>query len=217
MPEIPLTYAAKTPLAQLRQQLQAEEAAKAIHGNKALVSSGYQLLDQSLPQQGWQAGVMELLLAEPAWAELSLMLPSMALMQQQGRHIAFINPPAIPYAPALQQAGLDLSGLLLLPVPESNDAAWAAEQLLQSGQCGLLMAWFQPRRPQTIRRLQLLAKAQQSLLVLVRPLSALAQSSPALARLELKPVAGGAELLIHKWQGALSRPNLTLRWPEYGA
>ena len=196
----------------LRQQLRAAAFSRA--RSQAVVASGFALLDELLPQQGWSAGVTELLLDHPASQELPLLLPAVVSLQQQGRWAALVNPPALPYAPGLQAAAVDLSRLLLIQKQSADNAAWACEQLLQSHSCGVIVAWFNPRNNQMLRRLQLLAKEQNSLLFLCRPLVALRQSSVAQARLQLQPQAGGLKLLIHKLQGEIRRPELTLSWPQ---
>jgi cell division inhibitor SulA len=177
-----------------------------------------------LPREGWCAGVTELLLDQPLNHELSLLLPALCSLQQRGHWAALVNPPAIPYAPGLQYQGVDLGRLVVIPKQSADDAAWACEQLLQGQSCALVVAWFQPKNDQLLRRLQLLAKAQNSLLFLCRPLTALRQSSVAQARIELRPQRAGLDLLIHKLQGEIRRPELNLSWtqsaqeaPSYGA
>lgn len=198
----------------LRQQLRANAFSQIRSGS--VVGSGFVLLDEVLPQKGWSAGVTELLLSHPITQELSLLLPALVGLQQQGRWVVLVNPPAIPYAPGLQGAGVDLSRLVILQEQScsnaKDEAAWACEQLLQSQSCGVIVAWFDPHKSQTLRRLQLLAKAQNSLLFLCRPLSALRQSSVAQARIELQPQVDGLSLTIHKIQGEIRRPQLSLSW-----
>lgn len=206
-------------IAALRQQLKA--TLPAYSSTQAVTSTGFAVLDDAFAQNGWPAGVTELLLATPASHEWLLLLPAMRALQAQGRWVAIVNPPAMPYAPGLQRQGLDLSRLVLLPTQSPDNCAWVCEQLLQSRSCGLLLAWFNPAKPQIVRRLQLLAKAHNSLFFLCRPLSALSQSSVAQARIEMQPALNGAQLHIHKIQGEIRRPELSLLWPKadvaYGA
>lgn len=202
------------PIAVLRQRLKA--ALPAYSSTQAVTATGFNALDNAFPQQGWSAGVTELLLPQLGSQELKLLLPAMLEVQAAGRWVAMINPATIPYAPGLQRQGLDLTRLVLLPISASDNAAWACEQLLQSHSCGLLLAWFNPAKPQIIRRLQLLAKARNSLLFLCRPLSALSQSSVAQVRIELQPVLDGAQLHIHKIQGEVRRPDLSVSWSNHG-
>lgn len=180
----------------------------------AVTGTGFALLDDLLPQRGWAAGVSELIFDHPASQEISLLLPAICSLQAQGRWAAFVSPPAIPYAPSLQAHGVDLAKLVVVQKQQAADAAWACEQLLQSHTCGLVLAWLSPRNPQVVRRLQLLAKEQGSLLFLCRPLSALRQSSVAQARLELQPQTDALDLVIHKLQGEIRRPKLSVVFSE---
>ena len=71
--------------------------------------TGYDLLDRHLPGQGWpSSGLVELLLPCAGVGELRLLLPALAeLSRRQQRWVGWVNPPFIPYAPALQAAGID--------------------------------------------------------------------------------------------------------------
>ena len=58
---------------------------------------------------------MELLLPCAGIGELRLLMPALrALSNTQNRWLAWINPPFIPYAPALQAAGIESSKILLI-------------------------------------------------------------------------------------------------------
>lgn len=203
-------------LTELKALLQREQAHRPEQGRRALASSGFAELDAVLPQAGWSAGVLELLLDLPGHGELSLLLPAMRQLQAEGRWVALVNPPAVPYAPGLQYAGVDLSRLVVLPNLASEQAAWASEQLLQNASCGLVLAWFNPQKAKVTQRLQLAAKAQNNLCVLCRPLAALRQSSLAQSRIELQAHEQGALLRLHKLQGELRRPEVTIQWPSLG-
>ena len=83
-------------------------------------------------------------------------------------------PPFQPYAPALIQAGIDLTNLLVVAPGEPSsagkdaaeksradqDAWWAAEKLLRQGDATLVLLWPGPdarERAKRVRRLQLAA------------------------------------------------------------
>jgi len=204
---------ATTPsLLELKKLLRREQALGAVQAKGTLAKTGFADLDKALPQAGWSAGVLELLLDLPGHGELSLLLPAMRQLQAEGRWIALVNPPAVPYAPGLQYAGVDLSRLVVLPNLASEQAAWASEQLLQNASCGLVLAWFNPQKAKVTQRLQLAAKAQNNLCVLCRPLAALRQSSLAQSRIELQAHEQGALLRLHKLQGELRRPEVAIQW-----
>ena len=210
MHDFPSTTTEVISLSQLRQKQCLEKSNVKPH--KAVAKSGLKLLDSCLPQQGWSAGVVELLLDTPASGELALLMPTLCALQITGRRAAFVNPPAIPYAPGLLAGGIDLTRLVVLNNLSAQDAAWACEQLLQSPSCGAVIAWFDPKRPQSVRRLQLQAKAQGNLLFMCRPLSALRQSSVAQARIQLSQQPEHLQLTFHKLQGEIRRPELLLSW-----
>lgn len=199
-------------LPELRALLNTEQASKSLRARHAVVSSGYAELDAILPPAGWPAGVLELLLDLPGYGELGLMLPAIRKLQAADRWVALVNPPAIPYAPGLKAARVDLDRLVVLSKLPIDEAAWACEQLLQNSCCGLVLAWFNPQRPKVLQRLQLAAKAQNNLLVLCRPLAALRQSSLAQMRIELQANEAGAVLRVHKLQGELRQPELEIVW-----
>jgi len=102
------------------------------------ISSGIHALDQRLPGGGWPLGALsELLIPAHGIGELSLMLPAAAKLTQSGQVVAFIAPPQLPYAPALAQAGLDLSRTLIIEPqpggqsrkPESSPNSKTAENV----------------------------------------------------------------------------------------
>ena len=74
--------------------------------------TGHATLDGLLPQGGWPRGALtELLLPADGVGELSLLLPTLARLTQAGGTVAVVSPPYVPYAPAWQAGGVDLSQL----------------------------------------------------------------------------------------------------------
>ena len=67
--------------------------------------------------------------------ELKLLLPVLKTLSRQARWIAWVNPPFIPYAPALKAAGVDIDKILLIHPKNHKDALWALERATQSGTC----------------------------------------------------------------------------------
>src|SRR5262245_30517267 len=80
------------------------------------VSTGYPTLDALLADRGWpKAGLVELLSAQAGIGELRLLSPALAaLSTQEQRWQVWIDPPHIPYAPALAELGIDLGKELLV-------------------------------------------------------------------------------------------------------
>jgi cell division inhibitor SulA/protein ImuA len=142
-----------------------------------------------------------------------LTLPALKAWCQEGRHIAFVRPPHIPYAPALARHGLPLNSLLWVVTDEDEDARWAAEQLLREGAAAVLL-WSTVREDHALRRLQLAAEAGKACAFLYRPSLMLGQASPAAVRIALSAVEDGVCLdLIKVRGGRAGKLNLPLRPP----
>ncbi len=155
------------------------------------ISTGYRSLDKLLWGGGWpRAGLMELLCDSPGLGELRLLMPALErLSQQQERWIAWINPPHIPYAPALSSLGIDISRVLLIHPRNHADALWALEQALKSGTCSAALAWLEEGKLKNseIRRLQLAAAQGNTWATLFRPERAAESASMAELRLLATP------------------------------
>lgn len=168
------------------------------------VPSGFSSLDTELPGGGWPSGVLtELLPSHEGIGELRILGPALAALSAKRLHLAWIAPPHLPYAPALNAAGIDLSALAVVRTVSVKDALWATEQALASNSCGAVLAWL----PETasyaeLRRLQLAAEAGESLALLFRPPETARGSSPAALRLALSTVDGGLAVRILKRRGA---------------
>ena len=165
------------------------------------VATGFPSLDAVLPGGGWPAGaVTELLAAEAGIGELSLVLPALRQLAKL-RHIVFIAPPHLPYAPALWLAGLPLARLWLLQDVDVLNALWASEQLLRCPQVGAVLTWCAHLDERRVRRLQLAAESGGTFSLLYRPASAARQASPAALRLRLQAQPHGLQVEILKARG----------------
>jgi hypothetical protein len=108
----------------------------------------------------------------------------------------------IPYAPALQQRGIDVNRILLIhPPPAVKDCVWAVEQTLRSGSSAGVVAWVPAVDGVVLRRLQLAAEEQQCWTVLFRPIETLHQPSPAALRLRLHRMPAVLRVQIVKCRG----------------
>jgi hypothetical protein len=166
--------------------------------------TGFSALDASLPGGGWPLGALtEVLPAAPGVGEIGLLLPALSRLSREGRWLAWIDPPHIPYAPALAAAGVDLSRLVTVRPECPEDALWAAEQALGSGAPGAVLMW-PPAAPgamsdKALRRLQLAAERGRAWGILFRPPRAEAVPSPAALRLAVLPAAEtGIEVRVFK-------------------
>lgn len=166
------------------------------------IPTGFDALDHELPGGGWPRGALtELLAARQGFGELQLVLPALAALTQQGKRVAWLAPPHLPYAPALAAAGLDLTRLAVVRAPGRRDALWAAEQVLRSASCEVLLAWLHDARYAELRRLAVAADDSGACALVFRPAAAAAESSPAALRLALEPAAQGVEVRFLKRRG----------------
>jgi len=79
------------------------------------LATGFEALDKILPARGWPSGaIVEVLISQSGIGELQLLMPTMMHLSRLERWLVWVAPPYVPYAPALQTAGLDLSRLLVI-------------------------------------------------------------------------------------------------------
>ncbi|MEQ8783444.1 MAG: translesion DNA synthesis-associated protein ImuA [Roseibium album] len=180
------------------------------------VATGHDGLDAHLPGGGWPAaGLTELLLDTAGVGELRLLLPLLrTLSREQARWIAWIDPPFVPYAPALEAAGVDISRILLIHPKDHDEALWALERASRSGNCSLVLAWPDDRRLKVTdtRRVQLAARQGRTLACLFRPAAAAGVNSMAELRLRLTPRPDrGVAVDILKRRGGWPVTGLELR------
>jgi hypothetical protein len=186
--------------------------------SRPFVSSAHPALD-ALLGGGWPLGVLiELLVAPPGSAELALLLPALARLQSadpaRACHILLLAPPHVPYVPALQQRGIDLQRLLVVPSTrrlQAADLLWAMEEALAAGACAAVVAWGDAAGRTALQRLQLAALGSDALAVLVRRPLFRRERSPAAVRLEVHTTAAaglGIEVFRNR-QGAVGRIELS--------
>lgn len=152
------------------------------------VPSGFAELDALLPGGGWPQGALtEIMMPRQGIGALRLLMPTLARLSQGDRWICWVAPPYIPYAPALANAGIDLSRILLVHPRGQQDGLWAVEQSLRSGNCAAVLAWPTLDDKAILRRLQLAAESGDALGVLFRPQHFVQRPSAAALRIELAP------------------------------
>ncbi len=146
--------------------------------------TGHAALDALLPQRGWpRRALTELLLPADGVGELELLFPALARLSRAGHPVVVIAPPYIPYAPAWQAAGVDLSRLEIVDA-SPRDALWAFEQCLRSGACAAVLGWPQQADTPSLRRLQVAADSGDCLGFALRDRKHAANASPAALRME---------------------------------
>jgi cell division inhibitor SulA/protein ImuA len=168
------------------------------------VPTGFAALDAELPGGGWPTGCLtELLPAHEGIGELRVLGPGLAALSRSDRRLAWIAPPHLPYAPALDAAGIALTRLLIVRTAAARDTLWAAEQALASAACGAVLVWPDAVKYAELRRLQLAAEKAGALAVLFRTPRVAGEASPAVLRLALATAAGGLAVRILKRRGAV--------------
>lgn len=200
-------------LEQLLSQRQVWQAGATPQVRQPGLSSGYPELDALLPDGGWPADALtEILCDHPGIGELRLLAPLLSRLSRQERWQLWIDPPWLPYAPALAQAGIDLSRILLIDAKSSRDGLWTFEQGLRSGACSIVLGWCGQLTSNQLRRLQLAAASSGTPGILFRPGDAAAQASPAALRLQLAPIGPQPGLAVLKRRGAWPLPIQPAPW-----
>jgi len=115
--------------------------------------------------------------------------------------IAWLNPPHLPYPPALAERGLAHTRLLVSKPFTSAHTLWAMEQSLRSGACVAVLAWTEVANMHALRRLKLAANAGLCFGLLFRSLRHRAHPSPATVRLALSAEEATLVVDLVKVQG----------------
>ncbi len=182
------------------------------------ISTGFAALDEHLPDRGWPAsGLCELLLETAGSGELRLLAPLLEHASREQRWIAWINPPFIPYAPALQSLGIDTDKILLIHPKSHQDALWAIERVSRSGTCSLVLGWLNDDSLANthIRRLQLAAKNSGTNTWLFRHDRTHSQASMAELRLRLRPTGPDRlQVNVLKRRGGWPIEGINLQLPH---
>ena len=186
---------------------------KAAAISRAVVPTGFHELDRYLPGGGWPVGVItEIFVDDYGVGELALLMPALKALTttdpaKPRKWIAWIAPPFVPYAPALQQHGIDIERLLMIhPTAGHKSRLWAIEQVVRSGSSAGVLAWVPAADEVILRRLQLAAEDQGCWTLLFRPASARRQRSPAALRIYLTRAEAVGRVEIIKCRGG--RPGV---------
>ena len=178
------------------------------HAVHPAIATGHARLDAELPGGGWPTGTLtEVLHDGVGIGEVSFLARALASACGDERMVAWINPPHLPYAPAIAQAGIPLARCLVVRPANREDALWAAEQALKSGACGAALMWLEAAQGERaneyawMRRLQMAAEAGRSIAVAFRPTAAERLSTPAHLRVVLSREEGVLRARIPKRRG----------------
>lgn len=175
-------------------------------------TTGYAALDRALPGNGWPTGaVTELINDTTGCGEISLLLPVLAQLSQEGHRITMVDPPWIPYPPALHGRGLALDKLLLIHTQNRGESLWACEQIVRGISGGAMLAWPEALSFSELRRLQLAAQSTRKMVFLFRKQETGNTSSPAALRLQLTPADGDLQVRVLKCRGQRPVSDIRIR------
>ena len=173
--------------------------------------TGFPALDGVLPDAGWSMGALtEILTSRDGVGELRLAMPALAELSARGRWLAWVGPPYVPYAPALEARGIALSRILWVRSRNPAQQLWSAEQALRSGACGAVLVWPTRVHPRRLRRLQLAAESGGAWALLFHRGASSDDGSPASLRLGVVPTANGLAVEVLKCRG---RPGARVEIP----
>jgi cell division inhibitor SulA/protein ImuA len=165
-------------------------------------------LDNFLPGGGWPLGALiEVFIGGYGIGELTLLMPALAALTQADsveakQWVAWIAPPFVPYAPALQQQGVNIDRLLMIHLAAgSKNCLWAVEQVVRSGSSSGVLTWLAAANDVALRRLQLAAEEQGCWTVLFRPFSARQDRSPAALRIQISRHGASTRVQVIKCRG----------------
>lgn len=186
----------------------------------AVLDSGFAALNAELPGAGWPQGqLIELLVDTPGLGELSLLTPALATMSAARRACVWVlpvqdskraaqgtAPAALPYAPALQAAGIDPAYCMFVQPAAARESWWALEQALRAGHLGAVIGWLPDTSAgeadfRALRRLHLLAAQHRALTVVLRSTRHVNAPSPAALRLQLAQQDGRLQVQVLKRRG----------------
>jgi len=192
----------KASVAQLAQLPGVWRGGELEHVSHPVVATGHEALDRELPGGGWPTGTLSEVLHDAAGiGEVTFLAGAIARASDSDRVVAWINPPHLPYAPALAAAGIALPRCLVVRPAHRDDSLWAAEQALRSGACGAVLFWLPSDEYAWLRRLQMAAEAGRAMAVLFRSSAAERLSTPAHLRVALSREEGELLVRIPKRRG----------------
>lgn len=186
--------------------------------SQAGLDTGHAELNAGLLNEGWplatlveicQPGTLQGSVNTGAVSQAEWLLFTPALQQLKDGYLVLLNPPAIPFAPGLIQAGIDLDRLLVVAAEKKSDFLASFTELARTDICVAIMAW-QPKNNLNyteLRKCQLACSDGRGLYLLFRPISVERQSSPAALRLKAKLNFRSLEIQIFKQKGSLNQAN----------
>lgn len=187
---------------------------------QAVHSTGFTELDKALLNGGWPTrSLIECNFQHKTysgeWWLFSPLIKALCARQQDG-WLVLLNPPAIPFAPALIQSGIPLDQLLIVESRNKQDFIASFIEFTRSAHCLALLAWQIPYSLNytELRKCQLACAEGSAIYTLFRPNNTRNQSSPAPLRLSLVFSNTALELEIYKQRGLFSQRHVSLDQEE---
>jgi hypothetical protein len=175
------------------------------------IKTGFAALDAVLPDGGWPVGALTEVLSKASDIdELRLVAPALAQLGRNSRWQAWIAPPYVPYAPALVEAGINLSRTFFARPNQGTDPLWVIERTLRAGVCDAVLSWPETNDFRALRRLQLAAEQGGCWGVMFRAAHFASDPSPAALRLRLHTLDDGFEIHILNARGGCRYPSVRL-------
>jgi cell division inhibitor SulA len=114
----------------------------AVSGSSLVTATGIPVLDNMLPCGGWpKSGLVEIILPDAYSDALSLLMPALIRLSQQGRWIAMVNPTWPTRSGLLTECAINHARVMQVNPHPGRSALWTAESMLYSGDCSVVMAW----------------------------------------------------------------------------
>ena len=111
-------------------------------GSSLVTPTGTPALDELLPGGGWpKAGLIEITVPNIHTDAISLLLPALARLSQQGRWLAMVTPPYQPRARVFTAVGMNTSKVLQVNPHPGRSGLWTVESMMRTGHCSVVMAW----------------------------------------------------------------------------
>ena len=161
-----------------------------------VIPTGTPALDELLLAGGWpKAGLVEITVPDEHTDAISLLLPALVRLGQQGRWLALVTPPWQPRVRVLTAARLNTSRVLQVNPHPGRSGLWTVESLMRSGNCSVVMAWSACATELMEKKLKKAASTGKTLAILFRMEGLSTHTSIADVRLKLE--AGESEKVVY--------------------
>lgn len=171
-------------------------------GSSLVIPAGRPALDELLPAGGWpKAGLVEITVPDEHADAISLLLPALVQLSQQGCWLALVTPPYQARVRVLTAAGMNTSTVLQVNPHPGRSALWTVESMMRSGNCSIVMAWPTCATELMEKKLKKAASAGKTLAILFRTKGMSEHGSTADVRLMVETAESGAVVYLLDSQG----------------